>query len=285
MKPMLKYIGGKTKEIPNFICHVPKFNGRYVEPFVGGGALYFYLEPREAIINDINKRLINFYKGVRDYFPRLRKELDEIEVLYENNRRDYEALKAKMPDERVEDKNEVLYYFLRDMFNNKVSKEYSDAFLYYFINKTAYSGIIRCNANGDFNVPYGRYKHLSTKQVSLSHCELLKRTEILNSDYSEVFNMCKDDDFVFLDPPYDCAFSNYGNVRYKNGFNEDSHRRLAEDFKNLPYKALMVIGKTPLTEELYGHFIVDEYEKRYSVNMKNRVNSETKHLVIANYKK
>lgn len=97
--------------------------------------------------------------------------------------------------------------------------------------------------------------------------------------------MCKDDDFVFLDPPYDCAFSNYGNVRYKNGFNEDSHRRLAEDFKNLPYKALMVIGKTPLTEELYGHFIVDEYEKRYSVNMKNRVNSETKHLVIANYKK
>lgn len=55
MKPMLKYIGGKTKEIPNFICHVPKFNGRYVEPFIGGGALYFYLEPREAIINDINK--------------------------------------------------------------------------------------------------------------------------------------------------------------------------------------------------------------------------------------
>lgn len=285
MKPMLKYIGGKTKEIPNFICHVPKFNGRYVEPFVGGGALYFYLEPREAIINDINKRLINFYKGVRDYFPRLRKELDEIEVLYENNRRDYEALKAKMPDERVEDKNEVLYYFLRDMFNNKVSKEYSDAFLYYFINKTAYSGIIRCNANGDFNVPYGRYKHLSTKQVSLSHCELLKRTEILNADYSKIFNMCNHDDFVFLDPPYDRAFSNYGNVRYKNGFNEDSHRRLAEDFRNLPCKTLMVIGKTPLTEELYGQFIVDEYEKRYAVNMKNRVNSETKHLVIANYKK
>ena len=222
---------------------------------------------------------------MRDYFPTLRKELDEIEVLYENNRRDYEALKAKMPDERVEDKNEVLYYFLRDMFNNKVSKEYSDAFLYYFINKTAYSGIIRCNANGDFNVPYGRYKHLSTKQVSLSHCELLKRTEILNADYSKIFNMCNHDDFVFLDPPYDRAFSNYGNVRYKNGFNEDSHRRLAEDFRNLPCKALMVIGKTSLTEELYGQFIVDEYEKRYAVNMKNRVNSETKHLVIANYKK
>lgn len=285
MKPMLKYRGGKTKEIPNIMCHVPQFSGRYVEPFVGGGALYFYLEPREAIINDINKKLINFYKGVRDYFQRLRKELDEIEVLYENNRGDYEALKAKMPDERVEDKNEVLYYFLRDMFNNKVSKEYSDAFLYYFINKTAYSGMIRYNASGDFNVPYGRYKHLSTKQVSFSHCELLNRTEILNSDYSEVFNMCKDDDFVFLDPPYDCVFSDYGNIEYKDGFNEDSHRRLAEDFRNIPCKTLMVIGKTPLTEELYGQFIVDEYEKSYSVNIRNRFKSEAKHLVIANYKK
>lgn len=224
MKPMLKYRGGKTKEIPNIMYYVPQFYGRYIEPFVGGGALYFYLEPREAIINDINKQLINFYKGVRDYFPRLRKELDEIEALYEINRRDYEVLKAKMADERVEDKNEVLYYFLRDMFNNKVSKKYSDALLYYFINKTAYSGMIRYNASGDFNVPYGRYKHLSTKQVSFSHCELLKRTEILNADYSEIFNICKDDDFVFLDPPYDCVFSDYGNVEYKDGFNEDSHR-------------------------------------------------------------
>lgn len=284
MKPMLKYRGGKAKEIPNIMYYVPQFYGRYIEPFVGGGALYFYLEPREAIINDINKQLINFYKGVRDYFPRLRKELDEIEVLYENNRRDYEVLKAKMPDERVEDKNEVLYYFLRDMFNNKVSKKYSDALLYYFINKTAYSGMIRYNASGDFNVPYGRYKHLSTKQVSFSHCELLKRTEILNADYSEIFNICKDDDFVFLDPPYDCVFSDYGNIEYKDGFNEDCHRRLAEDFRNLHCKTLMVIGKTPLTEELYGHFIVDEYEKSYSVNIRNRFKSEAKHLVIANYK-
>ena len=160
MKPMIKYRGGKSKEIPHIMWHIPRFSGRYIEPFVGGGALYFYLEPREAIINDINKQLINFYKGVRDYFPKLRKELDEIEALYEINRRDYEALKSNMPDEKVEDKNEVLYYFLRDMFNNKVSKEYSDALLYYFINKTAYSGMIRYNADGDFNVPYGRYKHL-----------------------------------------------------------------------------------------------------------------------------
>ena len=241
MKPMIKYRGGKSKEIPHIMWHIPRFTGRYVEPFIGGGALYFYLEPREAIINDINKQLINFYKGVRNNFPNLRKELDEIEALYEINRRDYETLKANTPNERVEDKNEVLYYLLRDMFNNKVSKKYSDALLYYFINKTAYSGMIRYNADGDFN--------------------------------------------VFLDPPYDCAFSDYGNAEYKDGFNEDSHRRLAEDFKNFSCKALMVIGKTPLTEELYRQFIVDEYEKSYAVNIRNRFKSEAKHLVIANYKK
>lgn len=265
--------------------HIPRFSGRYVEPFFGGGALYFYLEPREAIINDINKQLINFYKGVRDDFPKLRKELDEIEAVYEANRRDYEVLKEKVPFERVEDKNETLYYLLRDMFNNKINKEYSDALLYYFINKTAYSGMIRYNADGEFNVPYGRYKHLSTQQISSSHSKLLRRTEIYNVDYSKIFNMCNENDFVFLDPPYDCTFSDYGNVEYKDGFNEESHRRLAEDFRNLPCKALMVIGKTPLTEELYAQFIVDKYEKIYAVNIRNRFKSEAKHIVVANYKK
>lgn len=285
MKPMIKYRGGKTKEIPHIMWHVPRFSGRYVEPFFGGGALFFYLEPREAIINDINKQLINFYKGVRNYFPKLRKELDEIEALYEINRRDYDILKASTPNERVVDNNEALYYLLRDMFNNKIRKEYSDALLYYFINKTAYSGMIRYNSDGEFNVPYGRYKHLSTQQVSFSHSQLLKRAEIHNVDYSKIFDMCNVDDFIFLDPPYDCVFSDYGNVEYKEGFNEDNHRKLAEDFKNLSCKSLMVIGKTPLTEELYKEFIIDEYKKTYAVNIRNRFKSEAKHIVVANYKK
>lgn len=285
MKPMIKYRGGKTKEIPHIMWHVPRFSGRYVEPFFGGGALFFYLEPRDAIINDINKQLINFYKGVRNYFPKLRKELDEIEALYEINRRDYDILKASTPNERVVDNNEALYYLLRDMFNNKIRKEYSDALLYYFINKTAYSGMIRYNSDGEFNVPYGRYKHLSTQQVSFSHSQLLKRAEIHNVDYSKIFDMCNVDDFIFLDPPYDCVFSDYGNVEYKEGFNEDNHRKLAEDFKNLSCKSLMVIGKTPLTEVLYKEFIIDEYKKTYAVNIRNRFKSEAKHIVVANYKK
>lgn len=110
MKPMIKYRGGKSKEIPNIMWHIPRFKGRYVEPFFGGGALFFYLEPRQSIINDINKKLIGFYKGVRNYYPRLRKELDEIEKVYTDNRAEFDALKAEHPNDRVEDKNEAIYY-------------------------------------------------------------------------------------------------------------------------------------------------------------------------------
>ena len=285
MKPMIKYRGGKSKEIPNIMWHIPRFKGRYVEPFFGGGALYFHLEPRQAIINDINEKLIKFYKGVRDDFASLRKELDEIDEIYTRNRREFDALKETYPNERVEDKNEELYYKLRAMFNGIAPKEYSDALLYYYINKTAYSGMIRYNAHGEFNVPFGRYAHLNTQSVSSAHNRLLQRAEIYNADYSEIFNMCHEDDFVFLDPPYDCVFSDYGNEEYKDGFDEDSHRKLAEDFKNLPCKALMVIGRTHLTEELYGNDIVDEYQKSYAVNIRNRFKAAATHIVVANYRK
>ncbi len=265
--------------------HIPRFTGRYVEPFLGGGALFFHLEPRQAIINDINTKLISFYRGVRDNYANLRKELDEVEMLYTTNRESFNQLKALHPNERIEDKNEALYYQLRDMFNEIIGKKYSDALLYYYINKTAYSGMIRYNARGEFNVPFGRYQHLNTRMVTLLHSKLLQRAEIFNTDYSEVFNMCRENDFVFLDPPYDCTFSDYGNAEYKDGFNEDNHRRLANDFSNLPCKALMIIGCTPLTKELYRQHIVDEYDKNYAVNIRNRFKSAAKHIVVANYNK
>lgn len=285
MKPMIKYRGGKSKEIPHIMWHIPRFSGRYVEPFFGGGALFFHLEPRQAIINDINSKLISFYRGVRDDYSSLRRELDEIEALYSEYRKEFEELKALHPDERVEDKNEDLYYHLRAMFNDTTDKLYSDALLYYYINKTAYSGMIRYNTRGEFNVPFGRYQHLNTGSVTLSHSRLLQRAEIYNTDYCDIFNMCQEDDFVFLDPPYDCVFSDYGNEEYKDGFNEDNHRKLADDFKNLPCKALMVIGKTPLTEGLYRGYITDEYEKNYAVNIRNRFKAAAKHIVVANYRK
>lgn len=283
MKPLVKYRGGKSKEIPHLIKHIPQFSGRYIEPFFGGGALFFHLEPKKAVINDINLKLISFYLGVRDDFELLKTELSEIEKLYTINRRKFEELKSKTPNERVDDENEPLYYQIRNMFNDLSEKKYSEALLYFFINKTAYSGMIRYNSKGEFNVPYGRYSNLNTSLVTKAHNNLLTNTEIYNIDYSEIFRMADKDDFMFLDPPYDCVFSDYGNIEHKDGFNERNHIELANQYKQLNCKALMVIGRTPLTEKLYGEMIVEEYGKSYAVNIRNRFKSEASHILISNY--
>jgi DNA adenine methylase len=283
MNPLIKYRGGKSKEIPHVIKHIPQYSGRYIEPFFGGGALFFHLQPKRAIINDINSKLMTFYSGVKNNFEKLKTELSEIEKQYVINRKKFEELKSKTPDIRVNDENESLYYQIRDMFNDLTEKKYSDALLYFFINKTAFSGMIRYNVKGEFNVPYGRYANLNTSLVTKAHSKLLSNTEIFNLNYSEIFNMAEEDDFMFLDPPYDCVFSDYGNAEYKDGFNEKNHIELANHYKRLKCKALLVIGRTPLTEKLYGDIIVDEYGKSYAVNIRNRFKSSATHILISNY--
>jgi len=281
MKPIIKYRGGKSKEIQNFIHFVPNDFDRYVEPFAGGAALFFYLEPHQALINDINSRLADFYLAVRNNFERLKQELTALERIYHTNQVRYEDLKAST-SRFVDNPNETLYYQLRDMYNGKIEKEYLDGTLYFFINKTAYSGMLRFNSKGEYNVPFGRYKNFNTQIVSQEHHELLRRTEITNVDYSEIFNRCGQNDFIFLDPPYDCIFTDYGNIE-QNGFSENDHVRLAQDFRNLQSRALMVIGKTSLTESLYRPFIQAEYSKTYAVNIRNRFKSVSTHLIVTNY--
>ena len=232
MKPIIKYRGGKSKEISQLIQHIPQFDGRYIEPFLGGGAMFFHLEPNNAIINDINARLINFYRYVQQNFVELSAELAELEDIYINNRLKFDKQKKIRPSERIPDDNEHLYYQLRDMYNGLTPSIYSDAALYYFINKTAYSGMIRFNAKGEYNVPYGRYKNFNTKILTEAHHNLLLNTEIHHGDYRNIFDMATPDDFIFLDPPYDCIFSDYGNMEYLEGFNEINHRELAQDFKS-----------------------------------------------------
>ena len=283
MNPMIKYRGGKSKEIAHFIKNIPKKYSRYIEPFFGGGALYFYLQPEKAIINDINSKWYGFYKEMQEKYPEIRVQLDKLQKEYEENQRLYETLKLENPEVHIENRNESLYYLMRDAFNHKIDTEYLDSVIYFFINKTAYSGMIRYNANGEYNVPFGRYKNFNTKLITSEHYELLKRTDIYNYDYSKIFEMAKDNDFIFLDPPYDCVFSDYGNENYKDGFGEEEHRRLANDFVNLHCKALLVIGKTSLTEELYSKYIVEEYDKSYAVNIRNRFKADAKHIIVTNY--
>lgn len=284
MKPLIKYRGGKSKEIINFEKHIPNFKGRYVEPFFGGGALYFYLEPKKAIISDINSKLTSFYQAVQNDFQKLKYELTELEDIYKKNRSEFDKLKALNPLERVPDANEKLYYEMRDMFNGKALQRYSEAAIYFFINKTAYSGMIRYNSKGEFNVPYGRYANFNTSLVTNAHHYLLQGAQIFNTDYKNVFDITDADDFVFLDPPYDCIFSDYGNEEHKDGFGVENHRALASDFMSLNCRAMMVISRTPLTEELYSDNIIDEYEKNYAVNIRNRFKSAASHIVVTNYK-
>lgn len=195
---MLKYRGGKSKEISHFVNYMPLDYDRYIEPFLGGGALYFFLEPKQAIINDLNEKLFLFYQEIKNSYVTVRLQLDEIQKIYEENQRKYVFEKQKHPNERIENKNEFFYYRMRDMFNHKTEPAYLESVIYFFINKTAYSGMIRYNANGEYNVPFGRYKNLNTQLITDEHYKLLKRTEIFNEDYSVIFNMTNEKDFVFF---------------------------------------------------------------------------------------
>lgn len=282
MKPVIKYRGGKRSEIPLFKTNIPKEFDTYLEPFFGGGAVFFHLEPKKAIINDINKNLYQFYYDLQNNYVQLKKELKELQTIYEENQEEYELKKKLFPQEKVPNKNEELYYLIREEYNYPTGK-WLPGTVYFFINKTAYSGMIRFNKKGEFNVPFGRYKNFNTDLIEEAHSKLLKNTIILNGDYEKVFERASKNDFMFLDPPYDCVFSEYGNEVFTGDFDEKEHERLAENFKSLECKAMMIISKTDLIKRLYKDFIVGEYDKNYSVNIRNRFKNDAVHYIIQNY--
>ena len=208
MNPVLKYRGGKSREIPHFIKYIPDDYNRYIEPFFGGGAVFFHLEPQKAIINDLNSRLMQFYIQLRDSYDLMRIQLDKLQKVYEANQLAYKKSKAANPNDRVPNANEDLYYYLRDLFNQKdnchpllnfsdLSDDLLEGVIYFFINKTAYSGMIRYNSAGEYNVPFGRYPNLNTNLVTEHHSQLLKNAEIYNTDYREIFELAQEDDFIW----------------------------------------------------------------------------------------
>lgn len=285
MKPVLKYRGGKLREIKYFEKYLPSEFDTYIEPFVGGGAVYFHLEHNKNIINDINSKLINFYHQLKYDYRELKRQLDYLQAVYEENQRVFEEKKAAVGGDYIPNDNEELYYKMRELYN-KPDDCWLEGAVYFFINKTAYSGMIRYNKQGEYNVPYGRYKNFNTQLITEQHHELLAQTDIYQTDFAEVFQLAKPEDFMFLDPPYHKAvFNDYGNCveSDKNEFNAAEHERLAQEFKELRCKALMVISETELIRDLYKGYVVDEYQKSYSVNIRNRFKNTARHLVITNY--
>ena len=268
LKPLIKWSGGKTDEINKFKEYIPDKYDTYLEPFIGGGAVYFYLSPKKAVISDVHPELIDLYKAVKN------KKSKEIYKFME-----------KHPNE------EKIYYEIRDKME---IKSYLDsAKRFYYQRKTCFRGMLRYNNSGKFNIPFGRYKTYNYENLKdIRYEKLLSNTEIECKDFSYIFeNYNNSNNFMFLDPPYGSEFTNYGYC----SFGKDEHKSLAECFKKTKIKCLMIIGKTPFIEELYSgsfsrttgindkKYIIDEYDKKYRFKLHSgRIGDEinTKHLII-----
>ena len=258
LSPIVKWSGGKKDEIKKFINFIPKTFDTYLEPFIGGGAVYFHINPQNAVINDVHTELVDFYQSIKDGFS------NEI----------YNFMKDHPNEEET-------YYKVRSY---KPSNRLENAQRFYYLRKTCFRGMLRYNKKGEFNIPYGRYKNYNFEDIKdKRYEELLKNTEVLNKDFKHIFdNYNSENNFMFLDPPYDSEFTDYGYC----SFGKEEHKKLAKCFKETNIKCLMIIGKTEFISQLYDGYIVGEYNKNYRFKLHSgRIGDEinTKHLIIMNY--
>lgn len=259
MKPLIKWSGGKSDEIALFQKYIPTDYNLYIEPFIGGGAVFFHLEPQNAVISDVHPELTDFYQSVKDGHA---KEIFDFMKTHPNT--------------------EDTYYNVRDRMT--IHTPLDNAKRFYYLRKTCYRGMMRYNRRGGFNIPFGRYKKINCDDLNdPMYTQLLQRTQIYCCDFSTIFQTYNDSkNFMFLDPPYDSTFTDYGYCE----FGEKEHRQLAGCVRNTRIRCLMVIGKTQLIEELYGDMIVEEYPKKYRFKLHSgRIDDKinTTHVIIKNY--
>ena len=245
-KPILKWAGGKTQMLNDLLPKVPSSYGRYIEPFFGGGALFFALQPENAIISDSNPELINMYRQVAD-FP---DEVIQCLKQYENTKE--------------------MFYNVRSQTWEALPKAEAAARTI-FLNRTCFNGLYRVNKKGEFNVPYGKYKNpkICDQDALYVASDALKKAEILCGDYILVLeHYTKEGDFIFLDPPY-LPVSEYSDFkRYtKEQFYEEDHIELAKIIARLHERGCHIIltnSNHPLVHELYSQFTIDVVAtKRY----------------------
>lgn len=270
--PFVKWAGGKRQLIPQIRERMPEQFNNYYEPFVGGGAVIFELLPENAVINDINRALINAYQMICRH-PQ--------EFLQEINRLDAEMW---------EDGKEY-YYSLREHYNDKLMKSEFDvelAALFVFINKHCFNGLYRVNGKGLFNVPYNNSRRSSVDEKSIKEIsEFLKKVTIISGDFEAACEGARAGDFVFIDSPYaplnPTSFESYT----KEGFDIESHRRLANLFDELTARGcycMLTNHNTELINELYGNkgYTIDVVSVKRLINSdaSNRVGEE---VIICNY--
>ena len=274
LQPFTKWTGGKRQLLPVIRELMPKTYNRYFEPFVGGGALFFDLAPKDAVINDFNVELINCYQQIKDNPQEL---IEILKVHQEYNSKEYYLdLRSADRDERIDIMSEVqraarTLYMLRVDFN----------------------GLYRVNSKNQFNVPYGRYKNpkivdeelISAISVYLNNNQL----EIKTGDFEKAIVDVRTGDFVYFDPPYiplsdTSAFTSYTH----EGFSFADQVRLRDAFKRLSDTGAYVMlsnSSSALVEELYKDFNIHYVEATRTNGAKSSSRGKISEIIVTNYEK
>jgi len=270
--PFVKWAGGKRQLLDKISERLPREYNNYYEPFIGGGAVLFELQPQNAIINDINASLINAYRIITD---KPHEFIDNVKKL----------------DLDIIDGGKEYYYSIREQYNDKLMKEEFDvelASFFVFINKHCFNGLYRVNGKGLFNVPYNNSKNGSIdEEAIIAASEYLNNVKIMLGDFELACEDAKKGDFLFFDSPYaplnPSSFESYT----KEGFDVESHERLAKLFDKLTKRGcycMLTNHNTDFINELYSN----KGYKMDVVSVKRLINSDAskrtgEEIIICNY--
>lgn len=266
--PIVKWVGGKRQLMFELLKIMPKSYNRYFEPFIGGGALFFELQPQNGYISDMNEELINLYSVVRDDVYELIDDLNKHEVSKEY------FLKIRNLDRT-------------EKYNSLSDVKKASRFIY--LNRTCFNGMYRVNSQGQFNVPFGNYKNPRIVDAeNLMNCsKLLKNTEICCADFSEILNKVQKGDFVYFDPPYvplneTSSFTSYT----KDGFDLDMQFKLREVCEELDSMGVMFMlsnSDTKLVNELYSSYEIKKVFASRAINANGNGRGKITEVLVRNY--
>ena len=272
-KPFVKWAGGKRQIIDKLNKYVPDDYNTYYEPFVGGGALLFELSPKNAVINDSNKELMNVYKCLcnEDKFKKMCTILNH-----------YEA-----------EHSEQFFYEIRDKDKNKKTfdrlSDYTRAARTIYLNKACFNGLYRVNSKNEFNVPFGKKTKVNTYDggnlITVSNYLTMNNIKILSVDFEEAVKEAKKGDFVYFDPPYDSDTSTF-NSYTEEGFGKEEQKRLAKVFKELSDKGCYVMlsnHNTTLINELYKDYNIHVIEAKRNINSNGNKRGKVEEVIITNF--
>lgn len=264
--PIVKWAGGKGRLLAQFAPHFPRKDAyrRYFEPFFGGGALFFHLQPPHSFLYDLNPHLIEMYQTVRD----------DVEALIA-------ALKPHIYDR-------AHYYAVRAQHPELLSPT-ERAARFIFLNHTCYNGLYRVNRNGQFNVPFGRYTNptICDEAGLRAASHALRDAAITVSDFRRVEEYAQQGDFIYFDPPYEPLTRTANFTSYtQQGFTTADQRRLMEVFRTLDRRGCLLIlsnSDTPIIRELYGGFHIHEIHARRAINRDRGGRGIITELLITNF--